>query len=200
MLVVVWQSVLQTVNASWRIIIKESIVSYVFFFIGRAAVPSTPGAGADAQRNASSVLKLYLSLVANISSGSLFLRWEAVVKNVLLWPAVFEGGIAKAAVWRYVDALVALRTTGGGGNMLLSSDGASPWYIRWYTVSAPTCLLCASGCLAVLPREASGIAIVLTALLWMASSLSSDVSIQMRHPGSHHALVDHSPLVWVQAR
>ena len=73
-----------------------------------------------------SVLKLSLSPTATISWSS-FLRWEAVGKNVLLWPAVFEGGIATAAVWRDVDALVALHTTGGGGNMLLSSDGASPW-------------------------------------------------------------------------
>ena len=38
-------------------------------------------------------------------------RRSAVGKNVLLWPAVFENGIATAAVWRDVDALVALRTT-----------------------------------------------------------------------------------------
>ena len=43
---------------------------------------------------------------------------------------MFEGGIATAAVWRDVDALVGLRTT-GGASMLLSSVGASPWYIRW---------------------------------------------------------------------
>ena len=50
-----------------------------------------------------SVLNLSLSLIATISSGSSFQKWEAVGKNVLLWPAVFEDGIA-TAVWRYVDA------------------------------------------------------------------------------------------------
>ena len=39
-----------------------------------------------------------LSLISTIPSGGSFLRWEAVGKNVLLWPAVFEGGIATAAV------------------------------------------------------------------------------------------------------
>ena len=39
---------------------------------------------------------------------------------------------------------------GGGGNMLLSSVGAPPWYIQWNKVSAPTCLLCASGCMTFL--------------------------------------------------
>ena len=34
--------------------------------------------------------------------------------------------------------------------MLLSNVGASPWYYRWNKVSAPTCLLCASGCMAFL--------------------------------------------------
>ena len=34
---------------------------------------------------------------------------------------------------------MALCTTGGSGNMLLSSVGAYPWYIRWNKVSAPTC-------------------------------------------------------------
>ena len=34
-----------------------------------------------------------LSLTATISSGSSCQRWEVVGKNVLLWPAVFEGEI-----------------------------------------------------------------------------------------------------------
>ena len=90
-----------------------------------------------------SVLNLALSQIATSSSGSSFNGREAVGKNVLLWPAVFEGGI----MWRDVDALAALGTTGGGGNMLLSSAGASPWYIRWNKcmVSVPTCLLCTIG-------------------------------------------------------
>ena len=46
---------------------------------------------------------------------------EAVGKNVLLWPSVLEHGIATADVWRDVDSLVALCTTEGGGNILLSS-------------------------------------------------------------------------------
>ena len=55
---------------------------------------------------------------------------ETVGKNVLLWPAVSVEGVATAAVWRDVDALVALGTTRGGRNMLLSSVSVSPWYIR----------------------------------------------------------------------
>ena len=39
---------------------------------------------------------------------------------------MFEGRLATAAVWSDVDVLVALRTTGGGGYILLSSVGASP--------------------------------------------------------------------------
>ena len=101
---------------------------------------------------------------------------------VLLWLAVFENVIARAAAWRDVDALVARGTTGGGGNMQLSSVGASPWHVCLNKVNAPTCLLCARGWLAYLLREASGIAIILTARLWMAPSLPSDVSsTQVRH-------------------
>ena len=96
--------------------------------------------------------KSSLSLIAYIFP--LFQRLEAVCKNVLLWPAVFEDGIATLAVWRVVDALVALRTTGRGSNMLLSSVGASPWYIRWNKVSA-------SGCMAFLLRDASGVVIAI---------------------------------------
>ena len=40
----------------------------------------------------------------------------------------------------------------------------------------PTCLLCGSGCMAFLLREASDIAIILATLLCMASSLPSNVS------------------------
>ena len=67
-----------------------------------------------------SVLNVSPSLIATISSGSSFQRRETVGKNVLLWPAVFVEGVATAAVWRDVDALVALGTTRGGRNMLLS--------------------------------------------------------------------------------
>ena len=56
---------------------------------------------------------------------------------------MLEGGIATAAVWRDVDALADLST---------------------------------SGCFVFLPREASDIAIILTARFWVASSLPSDVS------------------------
>ena len=95
---------------------------------------------------------------------------------------MFENVIARAAAWLDVDALVALRTTRGGGNMLLSSVGASPGHVCLNKVNAPTCLLCVRGCLAYLLREASGIAIILTARLWMAPSLPSDVSsTQVRH-------------------
>ena len=97
-----------------------------------------------------SVLNLSLSLIASISSVRSFQRREAVGRNVLLWPEVFEDGIATTVVWRNVIALVALRTAGGGGNMLLSSVGAPPWYIQWNKVSAPTCLLCTSGWVAFL--------------------------------------------------
>ena len=44
--------------------------------------------------------------------------------TVLLWSEVFEDGIVTAAVWRDAGALVVLRTTGGGGNMLLNKVGA----------------------------------------------------------------------------
>ena len=84
----------------------------------------------------------YLQLVPLPGCNCLFQRWEAVGKNVLLWAAVLEGGIATAAVWRDVDALVDLST---------------------------------SGCLVFLPREASGIAIILTARFWVASSLPNDI-------------------------
>ena len=77
-----------------------------------------------------SVLERSLSLIVTISSGSSFQRRVAVGKNVILWPAVFKGEIATAAAWRDVDALVALCTTGGGGNMLLSSVDAYSWYFR----------------------------------------------------------------------
>ena len=60
--------------------------------------------------------------------------------------------------------------------MLLSSTDASPWYIPWNKANAPTCLLCASICMAFLLREASGIVMMLTVRLWMASGLPSDVS------------------------
>ena len=46
-----------------------------------------------------SVLNLSLSLIATISCGNSFQRWEAVSKNVLLWSAVFGDGCATAAVW-----------------------------------------------------------------------------------------------------
>ena len=46
--------------------------------------------------------------------------------------------------------------------MLVSRFGASPWYIQWSKVSAPTCPLCASGCVAFLLRETSGAAMMLT--------------------------------------
>ena len=69
--------------------------------------------------------------------------------------------------------MLALHTTGGGGgdNVLLSRVGASPRYIGWNKVSAPTCLLWMS----FLLIEASGIAIILTDRLRVASSLTSDV-------------------------
>ena len=47
--------------------------------------------------------------------------------------------------------------------MLLSRVCTSPWYITW------DCRLCASGCMALLLREAAGVAIILTGLLWMTS-------------------------------
>ena len=131
--------------------------------------------GADARHQIMLNLSLSLSLIETISSGSLSQIWEAVGKNVLLWP-VFEGGIVTAAVLRDVDALVGLCTTGGGGNILFSSVCASPSYIRWNKVSAPTCLLCTSGWLAFLLRGTSGIAINLTARLLIESSLPSDIS------------------------
>ena len=59
--------------------------------------------------------------------------------------------------------------------MLLSNVGESSWYIRWNKASAPTCLLYASSCMAFLLREPSGITIILTARLWIASSVPSDV-------------------------
>ena len=61
---------------------------------------------------------------------------------------MFEDRIVTAAGRRDVYALVALRTTGGGGNMSLSKVGAPPWYILWNKVSAPTCLLCVNGWMA----------------------------------------------------
>ena len=64
-----------------------------------------------------------------------------------------ESGIATAAVWRDDDALV-----GSSHYKLLSSVGASPRYIRWNKVSAPTCLLSANGWMVCLLREASGTA------------------------------------------
>ena len=39
---------------------------------------------------------------------------------------------------------MALRTTGGGGNIALGRVGALPWYNSWNNIAAPTCLLCAS--------------------------------------------------------
>lgn len=48
--------------------------------------------------------------------------------------------------------------------------GASPWYILYIKVNAPTCLLWVSGWSYV-----SGIAVIL-AVLWIASSQPSDVS------------------------
>ena len=76
----------------------------VSFLAEQLSLP-TLGAGArhqgrrKAPRKApTSVLNLSLSLIPTIPSGGSFLRWEAVGKNVLLWPAVFEGGIVTAAV------------------------------------------------------------------------------------------------------
>ena len=66
-------------------------------------------------------------------------------------------------------------------------------------MSAPTCLLCASGCLAVLLREASGIAILLTARLWMASSLPSDVSEAAVHTDETYSIFDLTMFLWIIA-
>ena len=102
------------------------------YFLGRAAIPvhCLGGRQRKASRKAlTSFLKSSDSLIATISSGSSFLRREAVGKNVLSWPVVFEGGIATAAVRRGVDALVVLCSSGGGRYVLLSNVGASPWYI-----------------------------------------------------------------------
>ena len=51
--------------------------------------------------------------------------------------------------------------------MLLSRVGASPWN----KMSGPTCVLCACS-MTFLFGEASGIAIILTARLWMADYIS----------------------------
>ena len=51
------------------------------------------------------------------SSGSSFQRWEGVGRTVLLWSAVFEDGIATAAVWRDAGAMEAIRTTASSVNM-----------------------------------------------------------------------------------
>ena len=74
--------------------------------------------------------------------------------------------------------------------MLLGSFGASPWYIQWNKVSTLMFLLCASGSMAFLLREASDIAIILTARLWVAPSWTNDVLEAAVHTNETYSILD----------
>ena len=78
------------------------------------------------------------------------------------WPTVYESGIVTTAVWIDVDAMVVFA--------ILGEEVTSPWYIQWNKVSAPTCLLCPNGWMVCLLREASGIAMIYTISVRLASS------------------------------
>lgn len=53
------------------------------------------------------------------------------------------------------------RPTGGGDNTLFSRVGASPSYVGWDKVSAPTWHRCACGWVALLPSKAFEIVVIL---------------------------------------
>ena len=74
--------------------------------------------------------------------------------------------------------------------MLLGSFCASPRYIQWNKESEPIFLLCASGCMAFLLREASGTAIILTVRLWVAPSWINDVSEAAVHTNETYSILD----------
>ena len=102
---------------------RVGFFSFWTFSLAEQLSHSTRGTGAN----------VTISLIVTISSGSSFQRrqaggWkrEAVGKNVLLWSAVFEDGIATAAVWCDADALAAIRATGEGGNVPLSRVAVEP--------------------------------------------------------------------------